>query len=318
MSSDQSGYPSSGPRPEISSFNWDDISIFLALARYRSLSAAARAMRVNHSTIGRRIRELETVLETKLFERTRHGFMLTDAGDILLQEAEGAEAHINNISSRFSGEASRVAGTVRLATMEALGSLFIAPNLVKFYRETQAVQVELVTASHWINLSKREADVLVSFPKPGGHRIDTEKIGEFALFLYASEDYVARCGMPRTMDELQRHDFVGYIDELIAISAVRWLSDVFREPDTIFRSTSLVAQYHAATAGLGIAMLPTFVAGPDPRLRRIMPEQICVMRDFWLSVHHDLEHINRVRQVMKFLRGLIHDNRDFLIGRSGD
>jgi len=313
MSSDNTEVPQ-GPLPEFSRFNWDDISTFLAVARYRSLSGAARAMQVNHSTIGRRIRALEAALETKLFERTRHGFMLTDAGDILLREAEGAESHIGNIAAKFSGDKSRIAGTVRVATMEALGSLFLAPNFVKLYQDTNTVQVELVTASHWINLSKREADVLISFPKPHGHRIETEKIGEFALFLYASDDYLARRGMPTTMAELKDHDFIGYIDELIAISAVRWLSDVFREPDAIFRSTSLIAQYHATASGLGIAMLPTFVAGYDSRLRRVMPEQICVMRDFWLSVHHDLEHIARVQQVMKFLRALIQDNKSFLVG----
>ena len=306
--------PPQGRRPDLSRFNWGDISIFLALARYRSLSAAARALNVNHATVGRRIRALEMALETKLFERNRHGFMLTDAGDILLQEAEGAEAHINNISARFSGESSGVAGTVRVATMEAIGSLFLAPSFVKFYEAAQNVQVEHVTASHWINLSKREADVLLSFPKPGGLRIESEKIGEFALYLYASEDYLARRGMPATMDELRDHDFIDYIDELIAISAVRWLSDVVRDIDARFRSTSLVAQYHAAAAGLGIAMLPTFVAGTDQRLKRIMPEKICVMRDIWLSVHHDLEHIARVRQVMTFLKDLIRDNREFLIG----
>ena len=314
MSPENSGKPPSERRLDMSRFNWDDLSIFLSLARYRSLSAAARALNVNHATIGRRIRALEGALETKLFERTRHGFMLTDAGDILLQEAEGAEAHINNIGAHFSGASSSVAGTVRVATMEAIGSMFLAPSLVKFYEASQSVQVELVTASHWINLSKREADVLLSFPKPGGLRIESEKIGEFALFLYASEDYIARRGMPTTMEELREHDFVDYIDELIAISAVRWLSDVYRDADARFRSTSLVAQYYASAAGMGIAMLPTFVAGSDKRLRRIMPEKICVMRDIWLSVHHDLEHIARVREVMTFLRDLIGENRDFLIG----
>ncbi|MEX0693304.1 MAG: LysR family transcriptional regulator [Rhodospirillales bacterium] len=300
--------------PDLSRFDWGDVAVFLALARHKSLSGAARSLNVNHSTIGRRVRELESALETKLFERTRHGFLLTDAGEMLFKDAEGVEAHISNIALQFSGEASRISGTVRVATMEALGSLYLSPRFVDLYEKVPSINVELVTAAHWINLSKREADVLISFPKPIGHRIDSEKIGEFALFLYASQDYLDRHGTPQSIDDLKHHRFVGYIDELIMISAVRWLSDVLRNQDAQFRSTSLVAQYHATASGLGIAMLPTFVAGNDPRLVRILPSQIKVKRDFWLSVHHDLEHIARVKQVMKFLKHLIQDNADFLNG----
>lgn len=300
--------------PDLSRFDWGDIAVFLALARHKSLSGAARALKVNHSTIGRRVRELESALETKLFERTRHGFLLTDAGELLFKDAEGVEAHISNIALQFSGEASRISDTVRVATMEALGSLFLSPRFIDLYEEVPSINVELVTAAHWINLSKREADVLISFPKPIGHRIDSEKIGEFALFLYASRDYLDRYGTPKSIDDLKHHRFVGYIDELIMISAVRWLSDVLRNQDAQYRSTSLVAQYHATASGLGIAMLPTFVAGNDPRLVRILPNRIKVQRDFWLSVHHDLEHIARVKQVMKFLKNLIQENADFLNG----
>ena len=302
-------------RPDLARFDWGDIAVFLALARHKSLSGAARLLNVNHSTVGRRIRELESALETKLFERTRHGFLLTDAGELLFKDAEGVEAHISNIALQFSGEESRISGTVRVATMEALGSLFLAPKFVDLYNKVPSINIELVTASHWINLPKREADVLISFPKPNGHRIGSEKIGEFALFLYASHDYLEQHGTPAKIDDLKHHRFVGYIDELIMIPAVRWLSDVLRNQDAQFRSTSLVAQYHATAAGMGVSMLPTFVAESDPRLVRVLPHQIKVKRDFWLSVHHDLEHINRVKQVLKFLKNVIHENADYLEGK---
>ena len=172
-----------------------------------------------------------------------------------------------------------------------------------------------MTASHWINLPKREADVLISFPRPNGHRIDSEKIGEFAQFLYASHDYLEQHGTPVTIDDLKNYRFVGYIDELIMIPAVRWLSDVLRNQDAQFRFTSLVAEYHATAAGMGVSMLPTFVAVSDPRLVWVLPNQIKVKRDFWLSVHHDLEHINRVKQVLKFPKNLIHENADYLEGK---
>lgn len=299
---------------ELSRFDWGDIALFLALVRHRSLSHAARALSLTHSTVGRRIKALETALGTKLFERTPSGFLLTDRGEVLLREAEGIEAHISQIATTFSGETAEISGTIRVATMEALGSLYLAPRLLDLYERHPSINVELVTASHWINLSKREADVLISFPRPQGHRLSSEKIGEFALFLYASKDYLDRHGRPKTIEDLADHKFIDYIEELVMIPAVRWLSDVLRDQNVVFRSTSLVAQYHATAGGLGISMQPTFVADQDPRLERILGDRLCVKRDFWLSIHDDLAHIPRVRYVHDFLKKLIEDNADFLNG----
>lgn len=295
-------------------FNWNDIQIFLALARHKSLTQAAQALRVNHATVSRRVRTLEQALESKLFEHNRFGYLLTDAGERLLREAEGVESHVQNIAFGFSGDAKSVDGTVRVATMEAFGSLFLAPRVVQLYEAHPSIQLELVTASHWVNLSKREADILISFPKPQGRRLAVSKIGEFGLYLYASQQYIARYGMPRKMDELGSHQFVDYIDELIEISAVRWLADAIRRPPSAFRSTSLVAQYHSAVTGMGIAMLPTFVGEPDPRLVRVLPADVRVMREFWLTVHNDIQHISRVRHVVEFLQKLVEANQDWLLG----
>lgn len=288
--------------------------MFLALARFRNLSAAARALDVNHTTVGRRIRALEDHLSQRLFQRTRLGFLLTEAGHTLLRHAEGMEEYAHSISRELTSSAEAPGGVVRLATMEALGSLYLAPQMAALYRQQPSVRVELVTASHWINLSKREADILISFPKPQGRRISVNKIGEFTLHLYATPAYLKKRGTPRIINDLKQHRLIDYIDELVQISAVRWLSDMIQEPPADFRSTSLVAQYHAAAAGLGIAMLPTFVAGRDKRLVRVLEKTVAVKRDFWLAVHQDLLHLVRVREVMSFLTRLIEQDRDFLLG----
>lgn len=302
------------PKPK--QFDWSDIEVFLAVAQFKSLSETARHLGVNHSTVGRRLRALEDALNEKLFERTRLGFLLTDAGHSLLAHAEGMEAHAHSIAADFSDATNAPGGIVRVATMEALGSLYLAPRFEALYRQSPSIRIELVTASHWINLSKREADILISFPKPQGRRISVTKIGEFALHFYATPSYLAAHGTPASLDELSKHDFIDYIDELVQISAVRWTSDVLRDPNAIFRSTSLVAQYHAALSGIGIAMLPTFLASRDTRLTRILGESVVVKRDFWLAVHEDLLHLARVRQAISFLSNLIESERDFLIGEA--
>lgn len=134
------------------------------------------------------------------------------------------------------------------------------------------------------------------------------------VYLNATPGYLKKIGIPRTIDDLKQHRLIDYIDKLVQISAVRWLSDMIHEPPADFRSTSLVAQYHATAADLGIAMLPTFVAGRDKRLVRVLENDVVVKRDFWLTVHQDLLHLVRVREVMSFLTKLIEDDRAFLLG----
>lgn len=296
-------------------FDWNDLIYFLDLARQRELSAVGKRLKADSTTVGRRIRNLEAQLGAKLFTRTREGFVLTDAGQRLLLHAEGMEAKAREVEAAFgsSGE-ERLSGTVRVGTMEALGSLYLAERIAPFHDRHPNILIELVTASNWINLTKREADILISFPQPNGLRLAREKIGEFQLRLYASHDYIARRGEPRSVAELDRHDFIDYIGDLIQISAVRWLSDVIRKPRVVFRSSSLVAQYNAARSGIGIAMLPSFVAARDPVLVVLLTGQLSVRRDFWLSVHQDLQHTARITEVSKYFKGLIQKDQAFLTG----
>jgi len=297
-------------------FNWHDITYFLELARHRQLAAAGKRLKVDNTTVGRRVRELEAQLNCKLFTRTKSGFVLTDAGQRLLVHAEAMETNAREISNTFSQTEKSLSGTVRVGTMEALGSLYLAERIVRFNEQHPEITIELVTASNWINLSKREADILISFPKPNGHRLICNRIGEFQLRLYAAPSYLEKHGEPKSLNDLENHYFVDYISDLVQISAVRWLSDILRRPNIVFRSSSLVAQYHAALSGQGIAMLPSFVAGRDERLRALLDKTATVKRDFWLSVHQDLSYIGRVCEVEKFLTRLIQDDQPFLNGRA--
>lgn len=295
-------------------FDWNDLTFFLNLARHRQLSAVGKRLKADSTTVGRRIRNLEAQLGAKLFTRTREGFVLTDAGQRLLIHAEGMEAKAREVEAAFGSGDEQLSGTVRVGTMEALGSLYLAERMALFHERHPDILIELVTASNWINLTKREADILISFPRPNGLRLTCEKIGEFQLRLYASHDYIARRGEPQDATELDHHDFIDYIGDLIQIPDVRWLSDVIRKPRVVFRSSSLVAQYHAVRAGIGIAMLPSFVAAHDPALLVVLDGRLSVKRDFWLSVHQDLQHTARIAEVSKFLKGIIQQDQAFLIG----
>jgi DNA-binding transcriptional LysR family regulator len=173
------------------------------------------------------------------------------------------------------------------------------------------VQVELITDYRMLDLSRREADVFISFFKPAGKRLSIKKLGEFKVSLFASKHYLAAHGHPTTMRELEDHVFVDFIDELVHVRENRWLSDILRPHQIVFRSTSLIAQYLYASNGQAIAMLPSFVAANNRDLVPVMPDLFTV-RDIWLSVHEDLLHITRVKAILAFLEKRIAEDREFL------
>ena len=294
-------------------YNWNDIVFFLEVARQKSLVRAAEKLRVDHTTVSRRIRELEKSLNTSLFSRGKNGFHLTETGTRLLQFAEGMEGHAHAITETLAGDAGADAGgAVRIASMEGIGSLYLTRLFGEFNKNYPAVQIELITDYRMLDLSRREADVFISFFKPVGKRLSIRKLGEFKVSLFTSKKYFDDKKMPTSMRELEKHTFVDFIDELVHVQENRWLSDILRPHNTVFRSTSLVAQFMSASDGLAIAMLPSYVASHDPNLIPVMPE-LFTARDIWLSVHEDLLHITRIKAVLDFLEKSVARDRDILM-----
>ena len=285
--------------------NWDDLRIFLEVARQGGVSQAAKHLGLDHSTVSRRVAQLELAMGTKLFERTRSG---------LQQQAEVIESRALAATASISAGHGQPRGTVRIAMMEGIGSLYLSPRLLPLQSAYPLVALELVTSAHPFNLSRREADVFLGIFRPSGRGLWAKKIGEFELGLYASPAYLKRHGTPAGVEDLRRHVFVDYIEDLVAIDAVRYLAELVESPRVVFHSNSMIAQQHAAIAGLGLVMLPLFAAAGERRLRRVVLGNVSVRRDLWLSVHRDLQDSPRIRVVTKFLSALVAADQDFLLG----
>lgn len=299
-----------------SAFNWDDLRYFLELARRGRLAVVARHFGVEHTTVSRRIAELEMVLDQKLFDRSESGYTLTPIGEQLLRYAEQMEVGAHGVAD-VAGIAHAHRETVRLVTMEGIGSFYIAPRLVKLKARQPNLVVELVTSPQLGNLTRREADVMLSFERPESPGVVVQKIGWFSLRLYASDQYLESHGIPETAAALQQHDFVDYIDALVSIPAVRWLRDAVAAPNIVFRSTSMSAHQSAAAGGLGIALLPSFTATGDARLRPVLHGQVEVKRDLWLATHSHSRKRPKILALMDFIRQEIEADSAFLQGRGG-
>ena len=293
-------------------YNWDDILFFLEVARTRNLARAGQKLKVDHTTVSRRIRELERSLNTSLFKRSKAGFSMTEAGLRLLQFAEGMENNANAIVETVVGsEKADAFGAVRIASMEGIGSMYLTRCMADFSKVYPSIQVELITDTRLLDMTRREADIFVSFFRPKGRRLSVRKAGEFKIFLYASSGYLQSYPKPVDLKDLDNHGFIDFIDEHIHIKENRWLSDILRPPHVVFKSTSLVSQFIAASGGVGIAMLPSYVAAHNKDLQPVLPNYFSV-RDIWLSVHEDVLHIRRIKAVISFLESRVAADREFL------
>jgi DNA-binding transcriptional LysR family regulator len=295
-------------------FDWSDLVFFLELARQGRLVPAAKRLRADHTTVSRRVAELERGLNCKLFDRGANGFVLTDVGQKLFKYAEAIESNALAIEENIAGIAGEPTGDVRVASMEGIGSFYLAPRMPILRQLFPEIRVELVTERHLISLTKREADISVSFAPMTGPRLISEAVGTFQLRLYASPRYLDRMGEPRSIEDLDRYEFVDYIDDFVSISQVRWLHDVLVPSRVVFRSSSMVAQHNAAAAGLGMVLLPSFSAAEDARLRPVLIDQISVMRSIWLTLHEDHQYLSRIKAVKSFLKKIISEDQPFLNG----
>ncbi|MBN9042084.1 MAG: LysR family transcriptional regulator [Rhizobiales bacterium 62-47] len=293
-------------------FNWNDLVFFLELARQSRLAPAARRLRVDHTTVSRRIAELEKDLSVKLFDRKPDGFVLTEQGHRLFTIAERIEQEAGNVPRALGGEHMAATGRVRVATMEGISAFFLAERFAQLALREPGILVELVTERHLISLTKREADVFISFVPPVGQRLVVKMLGSFRLALYASADYIDRNGMPASRSDLANHTFVDYVEDMIAIQPVRWLLDVIDPSAVSFRSSSMHAQQNAIAAGAGIGLLPLFSAKQNAKLIPIMADAVQVHRDIYLSVHEDLEFLSRVRSVVRYLTEVFSRDKAYL------
>jgi len=284
--------------------SWDDLRVFLAVARAGNLSRAGRVLGMDHATVGRRISALEFALETPVFERDRQGYRLNAQGRDMLLHVEAVEANVLTLGDVLNGAQPGLTGPVRVATMEGIASLYLSEQFVEFKRRQPGITVELVTSATDVRISHREADVFIGFFEPRGANLQIQRIGRFTLHLYAHPDYLAQAGTPNSADDLRQHRFVGYIDELIQLDAVRWLDDAIANPPLAFHSTSMIAQMFAAAAGSGLVLLPEFAGAGRFGLQRLLAQEVEVRRDLWLSVHHDLRYAPRIKAVVGFLQQL--------------
>jgi DNA-binding transcriptional LysR family regulator len=283
--------------------DWNDLHTFLAIQRAGTLAGAAAVLRLNPTTVGRRLAALEDEVGARLFDRTPDGYLLTRAGRDLVPLAERMEAAAFAVEREIAGADQRLAGTVRVSTTEMLGSRFVAPQLPRFRERHPEIVLELSCQARSVSLARRDADVVMRLSRPREDDVVARQVASIRLGLYAAPAYLDARGRPG--DRLDGHDVLLFAASPAFASENDWLEARLGAGRAVLRCDSVSAVYAAAVAGTGIALLPCIVADGDAQLERVPSDGQPAPRHIWLGVHRDLQRMPRLVAVLAFLAELV-------------
>lgn len=285
----------------MATYSWDDLQFFLALARDGQLTRAARQLGTSHVTVARRIDRLEQALRQRLFERNPRGYALTAAGRRLVEAAERMEEATAGIAIAAEA-ASPLGGVLRLAVPEGFGAFFTDHLLGDFVAAFPRISLDLITLTQVLSLSRREADVTVTLDAVTKGPYQSELVSPYSLRVYGARDYLARHPAIAARDDLLAHRFIGYIEEMLFAPGLDYLDEVHPALRATIKSSSIFNQLAATRRGLGLCVLPDYMAAGHDDLRPVLPDQIRLRRHYWLTCHRDLRQMRRERAVIRFLQ----------------
>ena len=270
--------------------DWDDFRNFLAVARHGTLSAAARALDVRQSTMGRRLAAFEARAGVLLLQKTPRGYILTPAGEVALGEAEKMEAAALAAERAITGRDVRLEGEIRLTTVESLAAELLTPILAGFADTYPGITVKLMTGTQTLSLASREADLAVRLARPSGGDLVIRKLGDISFGFYASADYLAR-HVQATPDGAG-HRMILMGDDSATFPEIVAMARHFPQADVALRSDSRYIHLAACKAGMGIACLAHYLADKSGLLRLA---ECKADREIWLVQHRDTQHMPRFK-----------------------
>lgn len=275
--------------------SWDLYRSFLAVVRLGSLSGAARQLGATQPTLGRHIEALEDVLGLPLFTRSQGGLKPTVAALALVPQVEAMEAAAAALRRSADSTRDDDGGTVRITASEIMGAEVLPPILAGLQEAHPRLVIELVLSNRTDDLLRRDADIAVRMLRPTQGALTAQKIGEVRLGLFAHERYIARHGVPETIEALPRFHVIGFDrEDRSARALAQGVIALTREIFSV-RSDNDLAQFAAIRAGLGIGACQHGLAARHPELKPVLAGQLNFKLETWLVMHEDQRASRPVR-----------------------
>jgi DNA-binding transcriptional LysR family regulator len=292
---------------------WDDFRLVKAVADTKGLSGAAERLGVNHSTVFRRLGQIEDALGVMLFERHRTGYALTVAGEEMVGLAERMEDDIIAFTRKLAARELSPAGELRVTTSDTLLVHLLTPLFARFCDQCPDVRLDIVLGNQALNLSKRDADVAIRASDSPPETLVGRRVARIAWALYGRAADVPR---PEAMEraKLYGRSWVSLGDDLATLQAARFIREHVPPERIVYKVNTLLGLAEAVEAGIGIGHLPCFIADVRPSLVRLSSPEPSFAADLWLLTHPDLRHSARVRVFLDFLAAEVGKQRKLIEG----
>jgi len=283
-------------------FDWNDLKYFLAVACAGSTLAAAKSLRVNQSTVHRRLQELERQLGCELVKRHPTGYRLTELGEYVRAYATRVEAAVTDFERSVSAKSNETSGTVKVTCPEALGSRLIGARLIeRFNARYSDVPIEFVMSDKILELGTGEADIAIRAKRPAESALVGRKIADSPWAVYASHSYIAKHGKISNPAQIERHSVVMFSGVLSDHPAARWINSVAPNAHVAARANSLAGLLPSVKSGAGIALMPVIVGEKEPDLVRVLDLGPEMATPVYLLTHRDLRRTPRIRAFFDFI-----------------
>lgn len=286
--------------------NWNDLKLVLAIARAGTLGGGATTLSINHSTAFRRLNALEEKIGVRLFERLPGGvYRPTAEGERVAAAAERIETEADAVDREVTGRDQRLSGSLRVTSSETLAYSVLTRQLARFRAAHPGIVVELVVDNRILSLSRREADIALRVTRPKEPDLFGRKLADLAWTVYAAPGLA--------VGGVEGKDFVGWGAEVTGIAAADWLAEKVPANRIVYRANSLINQFTAAKAGIGLVLLPCYLGDPEPGLVRVIDTPMNELtRELWIVTHADLRKTARVRAFLDIVgEGLIAETSLF-------
>jgi len=286
--------------------HWDDLRVFLCVAREESLSGAGKRLMMDPATVGRRIARLEAAMEAALFLKSPQGYLLTAAGERLLGHAEEAERAMRAGVEALSGPDDSLAGQIRIGAPDGCANYVLSRVCSRVARANVDLDIQIVALPRVVNLNRREADMAITVSPPTAGQFHVEKITDYKLHIVGARPYLRARPAIETIADLRAHRFIGYIPDMIYDAELDYLRDL--ELDRLaLASNSVLVQLRLAAQGDGLCVAHDFALSAHPDLCKVLPDQISLTRSFYLVRHKSDLRSDRLTRMSEIIRSELRD-----------
>jgi len=280
--------------------HWDDLRVFLAVARAESLSRAGRQLRLDPATAGRRVARLEAALGAPLFAKSPTGYALTDAGQRLMAHAVRAEHAVEDATEDMVGQAAGITGQIRIGAPDGAANFLLPQVCARIGRDNPGLEIQIVALPRVFSLTRREADMVIAVSPPTAGRLTVQKIADYRLHLAASAAYLDAAPPIRGLADLRAHRIVGYIQDMIFDPELDYLAEAGLARVDL-ASNSVAVQMNLIRQGAGVGIMHDFALPFFPGMIRVLPGVLSLSRAFHLVRHADDRRLDRLNRFAETL-----------------